>query len=252
MFTVQNPLLEISSFTTSAIIKNFYKAGMTKIHKSKILPVIHFNFLIKYSEDNNKLDLGDVMKFKFYSLFILISIVLLSACQQDIKDAVDWPIRDDIVFTDQNNKPLNLKDLKGEVLVADFIFTSCTDICPPMTANMARLQELVKKKGIKKVHFVSFSVDPTVDSPQALKAFAKKFNVDQSNWSFLTGYSQNYIEMFAKNSFKTLVKKPQQDNQVIHGIDFYLVGPDGRIKKYYSGFKQVQYNEIIHDIQALQ
>jgi protein SCO1/2 len=196
--------------------------------------------------------IGDRMKFKYLFAILLSSIFLLSACQGDIKNAVDWPIRDDIVYTDQHNKSFALKDLKGKVWVSDFIFTSCTDICPPMTANMVRLQEMVKEKGLKNVEFVSFSVDPTVDSPKALAEFAKKFNVDQSNWSFLTGYSQDYIEVFAKNSFKTFVKKPSQGDQVVHGTSFYLVGPDGRIKKYYTGINKVPYDEIIKDIQALQ
>lgn len=192
------------------------------------------------------------MKLRFVYLVLLISTLLLSACQGDIKNAVDWPIRDDIVFTDQNNKSFALKELKGKVWISDFIFTSCTDICPPMTANMVKLQGIIKEKGIKNVEFVSFSVDPTVDSPQKLSEFAKKFNADQASWKFLTGYSQDYIEIFAKNSFKTFVKKPSQGDQVVHGTSFYLVGPDGRIKKYYTGINKVPFDEIIKDIEALQ
>lgn len=196
--------------------------------------------------------MGDGMKFRFLYLCLFASILLLSACgQKKIENAVNWPIND-FTFTDQSNKPFGLKDLKGKVWISDFIFTSCTDVCPPMTANMVKLQEMVKEKGLKNVEFVSFSVDPSVDSPQALQNFAEKFGADTKNWTFLTGYSQESIENFALKNYKALVKKPQTGDQVIHGIDFYLVGPDGKIKKSYQGVKDVPFDEIINDIKILQ
>ena len=117
---------------------------------------------------------------------------------------------------------------------------------------MAKLQQMVKDKGIKNNQFVSFSVDPTVNSPQALQDFAKQYGADTKNWSLLTGYSQKSIEDFSFKNYKTLVKKPETGDQVIHGIDFYFVGPDGKIKKYYSGIKDVPFDEIIKDIKILQ
>jgi protein SCO1/2 len=194
----------------------------------------------------------DGVKYKKVYLFLIISILLLSACgQNDIKDALNWPVKD-FTFTDQNNKQFGSKDLKGKIWISDFIYTSCTDICPPMTANLVKLQEMIKQKGLKNVEFVSFSVDPTVDNPQALQAFAKKFGADTKTWTFLTGYSQKTIENFALQNYKALVKKPETGDQVIHGIDFYLVGPDGKIKKEYPGIKDVPFDQIINDIKTLQ
>lgn len=192
------------------------------------------------------------MKYKKVYLFLIISILLLSACgQKDIKDALNWPVKN-FTYTDQNNKQFGSKDLKGKIWISDFIYTSCTDICPPMTANLVKLQEMIKQKGLKNVEFVSFSVDPTVDNPQALQAFAKKFGADTKSWTFLTGYSQKSIENFALKNYKALVKKPETGDQVIHGIDFYLVGPDGKIKKEYPGIKDVPFDQIINDIKTLQ
>ncbi|XJZ25863.1 SCO family protein [Bacillota bacterium Lsc_1132] len=192
------------------------------------------------------------MKYLLKLTLFLLTVLFLSACgQQGIKDAKNWPI-ENFTFTSQDNKQASLTDLKGKVWVSDFIFTSCTDICPPMTANMVKLQKKVKDEKIKNIEFVSFSVDPTVDSPEKLRNFAKQYGADTKNWTFLTGYSQTEIEDFARNNFKTLVKKPQEGDQVIHGTDFYLVGSDGKIKKYYDGFKNIPFNEIISDIKALQ
>lgn len=195
---------------------------------------------------------GDMMNMRLAAICLMAAVLLLSACgKKDIKNGVDWPIQD-FTATTQANKPLGLKDLKGKVWISDFIFTSCADVCPPMTSNMAKLQKMVKDEGLKNVEFVSFSVDPTVDSPDVLTKYAKSFGADFNNWSFLTGYSQEFIEKFATKNFKTLVKKPQEGNQVIHQTFIYLVDQDGHIRKNYSGFKDVPFEEIISDIKTLQ
>ncbi|MTH52066.1 redoxin family protein [Bacillus mangrovi] len=154
-------------------------------------------------------------------------------------------------FTDQEGKPFGLEDLKGKVWVANFIFTSCTTVCPPMTAHMKKLQTMADDQGIK-LEIVSFSVDPEIDNPEKLKQFAGQFGSSFDNWHFLTGYSQKEIETFSLNSFKTLVKKPESEDQVIHGTSFYVVDKEGKAVKSYSGIENTPYNEILKDVQRLQ
>jgi protein SCO1 len=187
---------------------------------------------------------------KMKRMVLLLAIVLLAACGKTIPDAQNWPVSD-FTFTDQNGKPFGLKDLKGKVWVADFIFTNCETVCPPMTAHMAKLQQMAKEKGLH-VEFVSFSVDPEVDTPEKLKEYAKKFNGDLSNWHLLTGYSQQEIEKFAEKNFKTIVQKPKNQSQVIHGTSFYLVDQNGKIVQTYSGVQDVPYEKILEHIQILQ
>ncbi|UYZ20463.1 SCO family protein [Mesobacillus jeotgali] len=190
---------------------------------------------------------------KVYALLMFAAVIMFAAGCGDsgLKDAKNYPI-EDFTFTDQNGESLSKADLKGKVWVASFIFTNCADVCPPMTANMAKLQDMMKEEGLEDVEIVSFSVDPTVDSPEVLKEYGDKFNVDFMNWSFLTGYSQEEIEKFALENFKTLVKKPETGDQVIHGTDFYLVDQNGDMRKYYTGLKEVPFEQIIEDIKTLQ
>ncbi|WP_042457549.1 SCO family protein [Neobacillus dielmonensis] len=192
------------------------------------------------------------MKVRISMLILIISSVLLVSCGGNkIENAVDWPVKD-FTATTHENKSLGLKDLKGKIWIADFIFTSCADVCPPMTANMANLQKKVKDEGLDNVEFVSFSVDPSVDTPEVLTRYAGQFQADLNHWTFLTGYSQEFIESYARETFKTIVKKPEEGNQVIHQTFVYLVSQDGKIKKSYDLYKNVPYDEIIHDIKALQ
>lgn len=193
-----------------------------------------------------------VLKKVFFLLMLTGIIALAAGCgNSGLKDAKNYPI-ENFTFTNQDGEPISKKDLEGKVWVADFVFTNCADVCPPMTANMAKLQDMIKEEGLEDVEIVSFSVDPEVDSPETLKEYGKKFNADFDNWSFLTGYSQEEIERFTLENFKALVKKPESGDQVIHGTDFYLVDQNGDMRKYYTGLKEVPFEQIIEDIKALQ
>ncbi|CEG27543.1 cytochrome c oxidase Cu(A) center assembly protein [Bacillus sp. B-jedd] len=192
------------------------------------------------------------MKIKALLLAMAAVVLVLSACgPKEIKGAKNWPV-EDFTFTNQDNKQFGLKDLEGKVWMADFIFTNCETVCPPMTANMAEIQEMAAEEGIKNIEFVSFSVDPEGDTPEALKEYGTKFDADLKNWNFLTGYEQEEIEEFAVKYFKTPVAMPKEGDQVVHGTSFFLVGKDGKIKTYYSGVSNVPYDDIIKDIKTLQ
>ncbi len=185
-------------------------------------------------------------------LTIILTIILLTACgSSGIKDAYNWPV-EKFTFTDHNGKPFGLEDLKGKVWVANFIFTNCDDVCLPMTANMKKIQDEVKNEGIQNIEFVSFSVDPTIDTPEVLTGFGNMFQVDYHNWHFLTGYTQEQIEKFAVDNFKTIVKKPESGDQVIHGTSFYLIDEEGKVMKDYTGLAEMPMEELIKDIKSLQ
>jgi len=88
---------------------------------------------------------------------------------------------------DQYGKQLNFYDdlIKGKTVAVNFIFTTCTTVCPPLTATFRKVQQTATERGLD-VKLVSVSVDPVVDTPERLRAFAEKFNAGQS-WTFVTG-----------------------------------------------------------------
>ncbi|WLR53187.1 SCO family protein [Bacillus tianshenii] len=175
---------------------------------------------------------------------------MLSACgSSKLENANNWPV-EDFTYTNQAGKSVSLEDLKGTVWVADFIFTNCDTVCPPMTANMAKLQEKLKEEGLEDVRIVSFSVDPENDTPKALTEFGNKFGADYSNWDFLTGYTLDEVKDFARESFKTLVDKPESTDQVMHGTSFYLINQEGVVVRDYKGL-EVPYDQIISDIKTI-
>ncbi|HET6977911.1 MAG TPA: SCO family protein [Pyrinomonadaceae bacterium] len=100
---------------------------------------------------------------------------------------VTVPRISDIAVQDQNGNTLNFySDLvKGKVVAINFIFTTCTTICPPLTATFRRVQQqLAEQKS--PVQLISISVDPAIDTPERLRDFAAKFKAD-TGWAFVTG-----------------------------------------------------------------
>ncbi|RAZ75567.1 SCO family protein [Planococcus halotolerans] len=187
------------------------------------------------------------MKTKWFTLLIMVSL-FLAGCGQEIKDPVSWEV-EDFTFTNQDNEEVSLADLQGEVWLADFVFTNCTTVCLPMMANMTELQDQLKQEGLD-VRIVSFSVDPTVDTPEVLKSYAENYGADLSSWDLLTGYSPEKIDAFAMKSFQSVARKPANEDQVVHGTSFYLVDQEGVVRKFYDGINPPT-EEIISDIEIL-
>ncbi|ALC81340.1 MULTISPECIES: SCO family protein [Bacillus] len=186
------------------------------------------------------------------SVFILAGLIfILSGCgTEKIDNPLNYQL-ENFSYTNQENDKVSLEDLKGKVWVANFIFTSCETVCPPMTSHMTELQKRAKEENLD-VHFVSFSVDPEVDTPEKLKDFSSNYPLSLKNWDFLTGYSQKEIEKFALENFKAIVQKPEDEDQVIHQTYFYLIDADGKVLKDYEGFKEVPYDRIVKDIKIVQ
>lgn len=105
-------------------------------------------------------------------------------------------------LTDQLDRPLSDADLRGKVVVADFIYTTCTDICPALTAQMASLRTRLADEGLlgDDVVLLSVSVDPARDTPAVLKAYSEPFAADPANWYFLTG-DETAIRQVVVNGF---------------------------------------------------
>ena len=80
-----------------------------------------------------------------------------------------------------------LADLRGKVVVVNFMFTNCPSLCSVLTAELALLQEALAEEHGNDVHFVSITVDPARDSPEVLRAFAQAMHYHPETWDFLTG-----------------------------------------------------------------
>ncbi len=76
--------------------------------------------------------------------------------------------------------------VKDRVVAMNFIFTTCTTICPPMGAIFGQLEKKLGGRMGKDFHLISISVDPSTDTPERLKAWAAKFG-RTPGWTLVTG-----------------------------------------------------------------
>lgn len=98
---------------------------------------------------------------------------------------VRFPMAD---LVDSNGHPFRFDPAAfgASVVLIDFVYTTCTTICPVLTATMAAAQRRLAEHLGDQVVLVSVSVDPTTDTPEKLSAYAQRFHAGE-HWRWLTG-----------------------------------------------------------------
>lgn len=121
-----------------------------------------------------------------------------------------------VTLTTDGDKKVRFYDdvLQGKVLVVNFIFTKCGDVCPLDTAQLKKVSELLGDKMGKKVFFYSISVDPANDTPAALREFKKKYEIGKG-WTFLTGRVEDVTLIQKKFGLEPAGDKPTAHSTTI-------------------------------------
>lgn len=184
------------------------------------------------------------------ALPLLLVVFFLAACGEEFEGNITSEIQD-FSFTNQDGETVTQDSLEGNFWVANFIFTSCDTVCPPMTANMASLQDKLKEAGLDDVKLVSFTIDPENDTKTDLKEFGKARGASFDNWHFLTGYDFQTIKELSIKSFKSALEDLPDSDQFMHGTNFFLVSPEGKAINYYSGIKAAAMDKIVEDIKKI-
>lgn len=102
----------------------------------------------------------------------------------------------DTPVLDQDGRRLKFyTDLvRGKTVAINFVFTTCTTICPPLGATFARVQRELGERAGRDVHLISVSVDPATDTPERLKSWGAKFKA-APGWTFVTGAKPDMDEL---------------------------------------------------------
>jgi protein SCO1/2 len=103
-----------------------------------------------------------------------------------VRQMIEGPAPE-FVLVDQSGQPLALQDLRGKVVLLTFIYSACADVCPLITAAMTGLQQHLTARERPDVFFLSVTVEPEVDTPAVLQAYAEHHGADLTSWAFLTG-----------------------------------------------------------------
>jgi protein SCO1/2 len=137
---------------------------------------------------------------------------------------------------DQDGARVTRESLRGRVWVANFMFTSCPDVCPILTAKMAGVRTRLVGDRVP-VRIVSFTVDPQTDTPEVLKQYARERSADFEDWRFLTGPLDEIKRVIVEGFKQGMSPQPAQAGQpqsILHGSHFVLVDADLYIRGYYA------------------
>ncbi len=223
------------------------KKALLALSIALIIPVVSY-FILKTESDD-----AVIMPRRYYADSVVNKVV----GGKTITDTL-WHKLPNIRLVNQLGDSVGLYDIKNKVIVADFFFTRCPNICPAMTKNMAKLQQSFShyNEGRKVVdssivRFVSFSIDPERDSVAALKKYADRYKVNHDNWWMLTGPKKTIYD-FAFNEMKLgVVDGEGIDTSFLHDQRFVLLDKDYTVRGYYNGLDTLALAKLAQDIGLL-
>jgi protein SCO1/2 len=163
----------------------------------------------------------------------LVSLGLIG-CRGGAESLPQYGAMPQFELKDQRGASVRDVDLRGRVLIVDFIFTRCPDVCPLLTEQLAGLRKQLPENA--SLAYVSFSVDPEHDTPADLKSFAGVHGADHANWYFLTGPLAAVREVVTKGFKQAMEIEPEQPGKprnILHGSHFVLVDRTGQLRGFF-------------------
>lgn len=149
---------------------------------------------------------------------------------------------------DQEGNPFSTENsLRGKIVAINFIYTTCSDVCPLFTVEFARLQQALRNQTQLNSFLVSITTDPEIDSPKVLKAYARRFGADFQNWAFLTG-DESHLKEVWKGFGVQVIRKGR--GLVQHTNLTTLIDADGTRRVNFLG-PQWQFSDFLKDMRAL-
>jgi protein SCO1/2 len=149
----------------------------------------------------------------------------------------------------QNGDTITQEDYKDKIYVTDFFFTRCKTICPIMTNNIGKLQDIFINED--DIMFLSLSVTPEIDSISVLRDYADRKGVIDSKWNITTGAKKHIYELARKSYFSVVDEGDGGLQDFIHTTNFVLIDKKKRIRGVYDGTDDAEIERLIEDIKVL-
>lgn len=165
---------------------------------------------------------------------------------------------------DQNGSPVSSADLRGRVVLVDFVYTHCTTVCPAMTGQMAQVSRRLAEDGLlgDDVLLVTITFDPERDTPERLRTYARQMNADGDAWLWLTGDPVSIRQLVGADYGVYFEQVPLDEDELVaaghdpadhaggydfvHASVFVLIDGQGQIRSEYR--QMLDIDQTLRDI----
>ncbi len=194
----------------------------------------------------------------FTALALLMTVIIVAACTPKVSLPV---LREapDFALTNQDGLEVRLSDFRGKVVIMDFIYTFCPDVCGMLNDKLKVLHADLAEGLKQDLILVSISFDPEFDTPEMLKQWAIKKRFDVPGWQFLTGTVEQIRQVTDDYGvvYKLVEASDHEDGSshehvrgFTHNIMVVLIDRNGMVRKTYGhAFSPV--SEMVDDVTSL-
>ncbi len=153
----------------------------------------------------------------------------------------------EFTLQDAGGSQVSLSDFSGKVVVLNFVYTNCPDVCPLHSEAIASIQEAINQTPMKNlVKFVSITTDPERDTTAVMKAYGPEHGLSPVNWVFLTS-GPDKPAVTRELAWRYGLKFTQtKEGYQMHGVVTHLIDKSGNLRAKYHGLKFKETNMIVH------
>lgn len=131
-------------------------------------------------------------------------------------------------FTNQSGETITNKDYLGKVYIVEFFFTTCPTICPRMNRNLVEIQN--EFNDFEDFGVASFTINPDIDTPEVLRAYADKYGISNPNWHLMTGDEKDIYQLANEGFYLYTAKNDEIIDGFEHSGNFALIDKKGFIR----------------------
>jgi protein SCO1 len=181
----------------------------------------------KYTFTKNKTIRASIIKMVFFSICLYASPGIASG----LPDTSVYQYES--IWLNQDNQEINLTTLQGKPRLIAFIYTYCEHTCPYIIAQIQTVLKNLPESLVESMQVTLITLDPKRDTPAQLKSYLLQHNLDESQWSMLTGHEDD-VRVFS-NLFSVKYKAMAKD-ELAHSNMITLLDADGVIRHQMKGF----------------
>jgi len=152
------------------------------------------------------------------------------------------------LLIDQDDHRVQVSQFRGKLVLLNFIYTHCTDVCPLTTAALTRVQRELMQRGwwATDVVFLTITTDPLRDTPTVLRAYATRYKADTNGWHFLTGDPRATQAVYKQYG---IALQARSGNLQDHAAPTFVINRDGVVLGAYG--TNPDPDAIVHDLAQL-